>query len=48
VKRPLDEFSRDLLPCPWFERPQQTGLQGQRLWTLLAFAGWAREWGATW
>jgi asparagine synthase (glutamine-hydrolysing) len=45
---PLQEVARDLLPCPWFDPRAQAGLRGQRLWTMLAFAGWAREWRATW
>ena len=45
---PLREFAGDLLPCSWFEGRVQAGLRGQRLWTLLAFAGWAREWRGTW
>jgi asparagine synthase (glutamine-hydrolysing) len=45
---PLRAFAGDLLPCPWFEARAQAGLRGQRLWTLLAFTAWAREWGATW
>jgi asparagine synthase (glutamine-hydrolysing) len=39
---------RDVLPCAWFERRAQAGLAGQRLWTVAAFAAWAREWRATW
>jgi asparagine synthase (glutamine-hydrolysing) len=42
------EFVGDALPCVWFDRAAQSGLRGQRLWTLAAFAAWAREWGATW
>ena len=45
---PWREFVADVLPCQWFDRDSQRGLTGQRLWTLAAFAGWAREWKATW
>jgi asparagine synthase (glutamine-hydrolysing) len=44
---PLRELVRDALPCPLL-----TGLQsepaGQRQWTLLMFALWARKWRASW
>lgn len=42
------ESVNDLLPCPCFDRNAQRGLKGQRLWTLAAFAGWARRWNASW
>jgi asparagine synthase (glutamine-hydrolysing) len=45
---PLREFAGDLLPCRYFDGAVPAGLWGQRLWTLLAFAAWAREWRATW
>jgi asparagine synthase (glutamine-hydrolysing) len=45
---PLREFAGDLLPSPWLEPRGQEGLRGQRLWTVLAFTAWAREWGAIW
>jgi len=45
---PLDELRRELLPCPLLDAPSQAGASGQRLWTLLAFALWARAWRATW
>jgi asparagine synthase (glutamine-hydrolysing) len=35
-------------PCSWLDPAGQAGARGQRLWTLLALAGWAREWKATW
>jgi asparagine synthase (glutamine-hydrolysing) len=44
----LRELARDLLPCPLLEGARQTNLRGQKLWTMAAFAGWAREWKATW
>jgi asparagine synthase (glutamine-hydrolysing) len=45
---PLSGFAHDVLPSPLFERDSQKNLHGQRLWTMVAFAGWAREWRATW
>jgi asparagine synthase (glutamine-hydrolysing) len=44
----LKEFAGDLLPCRLLETVPQKKLSGQRLWTVLAFAAWAREWQATW
>lgn len=45
---PLKELVRDLLPCPLLDRELQRHARGQRLWTLLTFAQWAKHWGATW
>lgn len=45
---PLRELARDLLPSPLLEAGRQEKLQGQQLWTMVAFAGWAREWRASW
>jgi asparagine synthase (glutamine-hydrolysing) len=45
---PLSELARDVFPCPLLERDRQRDLQGQKLWTMIAFAGWAREWRASW
>ncbi len=45
---PLRELARDSLPCPLFDPAAQRNLRGQRLWTLLVFARWARQWNATW
>ena len=48
LDQPLREFVRDLLPCRLLKGCGQKELQGQRLWTMVAFAAWAREWRATW
>jgi asparagine synthase (glutamine-hydrolysing) len=48
LEGPLREFARDVFPCPLLERDRQENLQGQKLWTMVAFAGWAREWRASW
>jgi asparagine synthase (glutamine-hydrolysing) len=45
---PLDELRRESLPCPLLDRGLQNGATGQRLWMLLAFARWAKKWGAGW
>jgi asparagine synthase (glutamine-hydrolysing) len=45
---PLEEIQKESLPCPLLDRASQTGLAGQRLWTVLAFARWAKRWGASW
>ncbi len=45
---PLAEWARDIFPSPLLDRGQQNNLQGQKLWTMVAFAGWAREWRASW
>ncbi len=42
------EFVEDTVPCAWFDREAQKGITGQRLWTLAAFAAWARQWRAGW
>ena len=44
---PLREMVHELLPCPLLDPELQTHARGQRLWTLLTFAQWARHWGAT-
>jgi len=48
LEGPLSELARDVLPSSLLERDRQENLQGQKLWTMVAFAGWAREWRATW
>jgi len=48
LRGPLREQVRDMLPCPLLDRELQTRRSGQQLWTLLMFALWAREWGASW
>jgi asparagine synthase (glutamine-hydrolysing) len=45
---PLREWVRDVTPSPLLESGPQQRLEGQKLWTMAAFAGWAREWRATW
>jgi asparagine synthase (glutamine-hydrolysing) len=50
---PLQEIVRETLPCPLLDAALQRGASlrnasGQRLWTLLTFARWARKWGARW
>jgi asparagine synthase (glutamine-hydrolysing) len=45
---PLAEWVREITPCPLLEAEPQQNLQGQKLWTVAAFAGWAREWRASW
>jgi asparagine synthase (glutamine-hydrolysing) len=45
---PLREWVRDVLPSPLLESAPQARLKGQKLWAMAAFAGWAREWRATW
>jgi len=45
---PLALMVSDTLPCRLLERLPQAAASGQRLWTLLTFAQWARTWGATW
>jgi asparagine synthase (glutamine-hydrolysing) len=44
----LQELRRESLPCPLLDAAAQRAASGQRLWTLLAFARWARAWKATW
>jgi asparagine synthase (glutamine-hydrolysing) len=48
LEGPLREWARDVLPCSLLHPDGQRQLQGQRLWTVAAFAGWAREWRASW
>jgi asparagine synthase (glutamine-hydrolysing) len=48
LEGPLSELARDVLPSSLLERERQQNLQGQKLWTMVAFAGWAREWRASW
>lgn len=45
---PLKERAAALLPCPLLSVDSQKNLKGQRLWTLFAFAAWAKRWNATW
>ena len=45
---PLRHLVEDALPCPLLERSVQRDCTGQRLWTLLLFALWARHWSARW
>ena len=42
---PLRGLVRELLPCSLLDPELQTRACGQRLWTLLTFACWARRWG---
>jgi asparagine synthase (glutamine-hydrolysing) len=46
LEGPLRELARDVFPCPLLA--SQKNLHGQKLWTMVAFAGWAREWKASW
>ncbi|HLY05907.1 MAG TPA: asparagine synthase (glutamine-hydrolyzing) [Rhizomicrobium sp.] len=48
IEKWLQAKPMEKTPCPWLDPSGQTGERGQRLWTLLALAGWAREWKATW
>jgi asparagine synthase (glutamine-hydrolysing) len=41
---PLQEMTQDLLPCPLLAPELQAHARGQRLWTLLTLAQWARRW----
>lgn len=45
---PLRELRHTLLPCPLLAPERQLGWSGQKLWTLLLFAAWARQWRAKW
>jgi asparagine synthase (glutamine-hydrolysing) len=45
---PLRAMAREVTPCPLLEPGPQQNLTGQRLWTMVAFAEWARQWRATW
>jgi asparagine synthase (glutamine-hydrolysing) len=48
LEGPLRAHVRESLPCPLLDAAGQRNLRGQRLWTVLAFSEWARQWGATW
>jgi asparagine synthase (glutamine-hydrolysing) len=48
LEGPLREFAHDVFPCPLLDGDRQKNLHGQQLWTMVAFAGWAREWRASW
>ncbi len=48
LKGPLRELTRASLPCPLLNRTEPGNWTGQKLWTLLVFAEWARQWGAVW
>lgn len=48
LEGPLAGVARDVFPCSLLAGAQQKNLQGQKLWALVAFAGWAREWRASW
>lgn len=48
LRGPLRELAASAVPCPFFDRNSQTALEGQQLWTLVAFSCWARGWNATW
>jgi asparagine synthase (glutamine-hydrolysing) len=45
---PLASRVRAALPCPLLDDQAQAAASGQRLWTLLTFAEWARTWSAKW
>jgi len=45
---PLNSTVAHCLPCPLLEAAPQLRARGQRLWTLLTFALWAKTWGAKW
>jgi asparagine synthase (glutamine-hydrolysing) len=45
---PVGEWVREVTPSPLLDGGAQERLRGQKLWTMAAFAGWAREWRATW
>jgi asparagine synthase (glutamine-hydrolysing) len=45
---PLGELASEVFRCPLLARDRQSNLRGQKLWTMVAFAGWAREWRASW
>ena len=44
---PLREMVHELLPCSLLDPELQADARGQRLWTLLTFAQWAKRWAAT-
>ncbi|MGA3204099.1 MAG: asparagine synthase (glutamine-hydrolyzing) [Bryobacteraceae bacterium] len=48
LEGPAGEWVREVTPSPLLEPGPQQRLRGQKLWTMAAFAGWAREWRATW
>jgi asparagine synthase (glutamine-hydrolysing) len=48
LEGPLACVAEELLPCPLLQPEQQVGAAGQRQWSLLTFACWARAWGARW
>jgi asparagine synthase (glutamine-hydrolysing) len=48
LEGPLLEFVRDTLPSPLLSTGGIRSVSGQRLWTLLIFAAWARQWRAEW
>lgn len=48
LRGPLRDLVAEALPCPLLERTGQDHWTGQRLWTLLTFSKWARQWRATW
>jgi asparagine synthase (glutamine-hydrolysing) len=48
LRGPLRDAARDLVPCPLLDHGPQSGVTGQRLWSLLVFARWARQWRASW
>jgi asparagine synthase (glutamine-hydrolysing) len=43
---PLEDLVQELLPCSLLDPKLQAQARGQRLWTLLTLAQWARRWGA--
>ncbi len=45
---PLRQRAAEVTPCPLLETAPQRNLKGQKLWTMVAFAEWARQWRATW
>lgn len=45
---PLRERAREVTPCPLLDPSPQRNLKGQKLWTMVALAEWARQWRATW
>jgi asparagine synthase (glutamine-hydrolysing) len=44
----LRAWVHDVFPSPLLEASRQKNLSGQRLWTVVAFAAWARRWRASW
>jgi asparagine synthase (glutamine-hydrolysing) len=48
LKGPLREMAAETVPCPLLDPNRQRGMTGQRLWTLVAFSGWASHWRASW